>query len=419
MFQHIRLLLCIALVSMVAACGGGQSKVATPSALSTFEAINASSATPVIGETSTFQLKGSNLASAYLISVIDADTKLADCANLSIIGRNSNTIVFTCKPQVTKPTLELFSSELKLLQTTTGTALPPTKITLTSVEAALDGDIEPQYNSSGTFYISGQFFTRPANPTSSDCLDLEVTSVTDRLITLTCTPTSSTAAFEVKTIDGELVGTVTAIVSNPLVELTWRQGGQSKRVFIQLALDSAPITTKNFLRYVDAKFYDGTLFHRVISGFMSQGGGYKSVDLLNQTLVPQDGPADNAGALYNPIALENTQTTSLNHIKGTIAMARTAAPDSATSQFFINAADNRTTLNYVSADQPGYAVFGSVIATTQARLDEAIELLATLNETPGQTVGSNENVPIDDVVIQSIRQVRLSVLQAADAAASD
>jgi peptidyl-prolyl cis-trans isomerase A (cyclophilin A) len=118
---------------------------------------------------------------------------------------------------------------------------------------------------------------------------------------------------------------------------------------VQLDPDAAPITTQNFLTYVDDGFYDGsdglgeTLFHRVIPNFMAQGGGMLASGALKAT--------------REPIAIESDN--GLSNLRGTIAMARTNVPNSATSQFFINVVDNLN-LNYQSEANPGYAVFGEV-----------------------------------------------------------
>ncbi|MFD1216192.1 MULTISPECIES: peptidylprolyl isomerase [Microbulbifer] len=114
---------------------------------------------------------------------------------------------------------------------------------------------------------------------------------------------------------------------------------------IELALypDKAPETVKNFLTYVDAGFYDGTIFHRVIPGFMAQGGGY-TFDFSEKT---------------NRDPVVNESDNGLSNERGTIAMARTSDPNSATSQFFINLADNSRLDG--SAQKPGYTVFGKVL----------------------------------------------------------
>ena len=128
--------------------------------------------------------------------------------------------------------------------------------------------------------------------------------------------------------------------SNPQVLINTSYGPFT----VELYPSQAPATVANFLAYVDADFYDGTLFHRVIDQFMVQGGG------LTRNLQAKPTSA--------PIALESN--TGLTNDRGTIAMARTSVPDSATSQFFVNTVNN-TGLNYQSSSQPGYAVFGKVI----------------------------------------------------------
>jgi cyclophilin family peptidyl-prolyl cis-trans isomerase len=146
-------------------------------------------------------------------------------------------------------------------------------------------------------------------------------------------------------------GSVTLTVTHK-VRLTTTQG------VIELGLDRthAPITVDNFLKYVNDGFYNGTVFHRVISNFVIQGGGV----IRNQAGALQD-----KTATYPAITLESQ--TGLSNLRGTLAMARTTVPDSATSQFFINVVDNNgtsgnTNLNYQNAANPGYAVFGQVTA---------------------------------------------------------
>ena len=116
-------------------------------------------------------------------------------------------------------------------------------------------------------------------------------------------------------------------------------------IVIELDRKAAPITAANFVRYVDEGFYDGTIFHRVIPGFMIQGGGHS----LDMSEKPTRAP------------IKNEAANGLKNIRGTIAMARSGMPDSATSQFFINHGDNAM-LNYGSPRNPnGYAVFGKVV----------------------------------------------------------
>ncbi len=120
---------------------------------------------------------------------------------------------------------------------------------------------------------------------------------------------------------------------------------------LALEANKAPITTTNFLKYVNDGYYSQTVFHRVISNFMVQGGGF--------TAVPISATNAKGGTLYPAIALETTATTGLSNTAGTIAMARASALNSATHEFFINVVDNSTGLNTGGG---GYAVFGRVIS---------------------------------------------------------
>ncbi len=149
---------------------------------------------------------------------------------------------------------------------------------------------------------------------------------------------------------------------------------------IVLELDSAkaPVTVNNFLSYVDDGFYDGTIFHRVIDGFMIQGGGFTDEGKQKPT--------------KDPIMLESK--TGLKNETGTVAMARTQAPNSATAQFFINVNDNEF-LNYTPSN-PGYAVFGKVISGME-----------TVNEIKKVKTGTFQQMrdwPEENVMIKSVRR---------------
>jgi peptidyl-prolyl cis-trans isomerase B (cyclophilin B) len=153
---------------------------------------------------------------------------------------------------------------------------------------------------------------------------------------------------------------------------------------IRLELDDAkaPITVANFLEYVNAGHYDGTVFHRVIKGFMVQGGGFE------------------AGMKQKPTKgeIQNEANNGLKNDKYTVAMARTSAPHSASAQFFINATNNDF-LNFKSesAQGWGYAVFGKVVAGTE--VVDAIEKVRTGRK------GFHDDVPLDDVLITKATEV--------------
>ncbi|MBT7982475.1 MAG: peptidyl-prolyl cis-trans isomerase [Akkermansiaceae bacterium] len=131
---------------------------------------------------------------------------------------------------------------------------------------------------------------------------------------------------------------------NPKVILTTNYGN----ITIELNAEKAPVTVKNFLKYVDSKYYDGTIFHRVINNFMIQGGGFADGDPPAQK--PTNPPIKNEG-----------KKSGLSNTRGTISMARTNDPNSATSQFFINVVDNSKSLDPGGFSPDGYAVFGKVV----------------------------------------------------------
>jgi cyclophilin family peptidyl-prolyl cis-trans isomerase len=148
-------------------------------------------------------------------------------------------------------------------------------------------------------------------------------------------------------------------------------------IVIQLDKEKAPVTTENFAKYVDSGHYDGTIFHRVIDGFMIQGGGFDKDMRQKPTQAP----------------IKNEAANGLKNDKYTLAMARTGDPNSATAQFFINVKDNDF-LNYSSPTPQGwgYAVFGKVVEG-QATVDQ-IAKVATGNR------GMHQNVPNEPVVIE-------------------
>jgi cyclophilin family peptidyl-prolyl cis-trans isomerase len=148
---------------------------------------------------------------------------------------------------------------------------------------------------------------------------------------------------------------------------------------MELYQDKAPITVDNFLKYVDDKHYDGTIFHRVISGFMVQGGG------MGPDMQEKRGRPPIKNEAYNGLA----------NNRGTLAMARTGTPDSATAQFFINVVDNDFLNRANAKDKVGYAVFG--------RVTEGMDAVDKIRYV--RTTGEPDNVPLYPVMIKSIRRV--------------
>jgi peptidyl-prolyl cis-trans isomerase B (cyclophilin B) len=174
-----------------------------------------------------------------------------------------------------------------------------------------------------------------------------------------------------------------ARAANPIVVIETSMGN----IKVELFEDKAPITVKNFLAYTDDKFYDGTIFHRVIgkenSGkdFMIQGGGFEPGMRQKKTKDP----------------IKNEASNGLQNTRGTLAMARTGVVDSATAQFFINVADN-SFLDHKSPNprEFGYAVFGKVI--------EGMDVVDKIKAVKTTSKGGHDDVPAEDVVIRSIKR---------------
>jgi cyclophilin family peptidyl-prolyl cis-trans isomerase len=166
----------------------------------------------------------------------------------------------------------------------------------------------------------------------------------------------------------------TALAQNPRVELKTSRGP----IVVELYADKAPKTVENFLGYVKAGFYDGTIFHRVIDGFMIQGGGFDR----SMKEKPTRG------------TIQNEAGNRLPNQTGTLAMARRPDPHSASAQFFINLKDNDF-LNYRDASPQGYgyAVFGKVV--------RGMEVVNNIAKASTGTVGPFENVPREPIVIQA------------------
>ena len=169
-----------------------------------------------------------------------------------------------------------------------------------------------------------------------------------------------------------------AVAANPVVEIDTSLG----KVKVELFADKAAGTVKNFLSYVNDKFYDGTVFHRVIPGFMVQGGGFEPGLKEKKTKDPIKNESDNG----------------LANARGTLAMARTSQPDSATAQFYINLKDNAFLDKKNARDKVGYCVFGKVI--------DGMDVVDKLAKVETGDAGPHQNVPKKDVIIKSIQVIK-------------
>jgi len=174
-----------------------------------------------------------------------------------------------------------------------------------------------------------------------------------------------------------LIVSLHAGAANPQVELKTTLG----TIVVELDVDKAPLTVENFLQYVKDRHYDGTVFHRVIPGFMIQGGGFTADFKEKATRAP----------------IRNEAGNGLRNATGTLAMARRPDPHSATAQFFINVADNNS-LNFRFPTQEGYGytVFGKVVKGM-----DVVERIVKVQTGPGPA--GHQNVPVKPIIIESAK----------------
>ena len=244
--------------------------------------------------------------------------------------------------------------------------------------------VKPQsisYGRLATIYLGGKDLRSTLLVESNGgCIDPSFASIsTTDVLVLNCgVKVVGEMPLTIKTSNGEVVYTSTITVPKPQVTLVTSKGA----ITLELDPAKAPISTNNFLSYVASGFYKDTLFHRVIAGFVVQGGGY-TTGMLKRT------------ATAGPIELESNK--GLSNLRGTLAMARTNVPNSATSEFFVNLVDNLA-LDYKNAASPGYAVFGTVVQGME--VVDAIAAQAT-----GVRFGFAD-VPLEDITITLAVQSR-------------
>lgn len=237
-----------------------------------------------------------------------------------------------------------------------------------------------RYGQPAVIDIAGKYMRNDMIADTGTCTNPSFGSASspDRVV-LNCKVTATGALpITVKSANGTLLYAGVLTVLPPQVTLITSSGS----VVVELDAAAAPITVNNFLNYVSTGYYGSTLFHRVIAGFVIQGGGYTT------GVVKKPGQAV-------PIALESNK--GLLNTRSTLAMARTSAPDSATSEFFINLVDNPS-LDYQSPANPGYAVFGKVV--------DGMPVVDAIAATPTTNQGGLQNVPVNDVLIIFAQQTR-------------
>jgi peptidyl-prolyl cis-trans isomerase A (cyclophilin A) len=237
-----------------------------------------------------------------------------------------------------------------------------------------------QYGKSATIYLGGKDLrSNMVVETNGACVNpsFASNSTTDILI-LNCTVKAvGNFTLTIKTEAGVVVNTTSLAVPKPQVGVLTSLGS----IVMELDPAAAPITVNNFLSYANSGFYSNTLFHRVMSGFVIQGGGYTT------GMVKKEGQKD-------PIVLESNN--GLSNLRGTVAMARTNVPDSATSEFFINHVDNLF-LNY-STTSAGYAVFGKVL--------QGMDVVDAIAAKATGMLNGEKSLPLEEITITSAFQVK-------------
>lgn len=237
-----------------------------------------------------------------------------------------------------------------------------------------------QYGRTATILLGGRHLRSFLVVESPGCADpVFAQRSTTELLVLNCTVNVvGDLPLSVKDPEGKLVFATTLNVPKPQVLLATSAGNMT----FELDPVKAPLSVNNFLAYVRQGYYTNTLFHRVIPGFVVQGGGYTT------GLVKKPGQTA-------PIALESNN--GLSNLRGTLAMARTSEPNSATSEFYVNLVDNLF-LDYRDSANPGYAVFGQVV--------QGMAVVDAIASQPTGAVNGTPNVPLTEVTITSASQVR-------------
>jgi cyclophilin family peptidyl-prolyl cis-trans isomerase len=231
-----------------------------------------------------------------------------------------------------------------------------------------------QYGKIATIYIGGKDLRTYLKVDSAGaCINptFASNSNTDTLVLNCVVAKTGDFSLVVQTAEGAAIYSTTLNVPLPQVALITARGS----ITVELDPTLAPISTNNFLSYVNKGFYRDTLFHRVIPNFVVQGGGY-SKGLVKKTEHSA------------PIELESNK--GLSNVRGSLAMARTNLPNSATSEFYINLVNN-VSLDYKNAANPGYAVFGKVV--------QGMDLVDVIAAEPTGVVGGFRDVPLADIAL--------------------
>jgi cyclophilin family peptidyl-prolyl cis-trans isomerase len=228
-----------------------------------------------------------------------------------------------------------------------------------------------RYGQTATLTVAGKYMRNDMTASTGICTNPTFSATSNaEVAVLTCKVTATgVLPITIKAANGTVLYTTTLTVFQPQVNLITSKGN----IVLELNPTAASNTVNNFLTYVSAGYYNNTLFHRVIPNFVVQGGGYTT------GLVKKPGQ-------LAPITLESNN--GLTNVRGSLAMARTNEPNTATSEFFVNLVNN-TALDYQSAAAPGYAVFGKVIV--------GMDVVDNIAAVTTGTVNGVASVPLTDV----------------------
>ena len=364
-----RTLLALALaVGLLAGCGGGGS----PENPITVDRL-------AYGELSTFTVTGTNLTSGVSFALQGCDGRA------SVAGGTATQQQFTCRPNALLAVrVGVVANGAEFYHKVFAVPVSSAKVEGTT---PLTAD-RLRYGQTSTFTLAGTGLDTGVQLAVAGCdgvVQLADSNATQRRFS--CKPTGALNVQVALNNGLALVYETALTVPAPQVTMLTTLG----RVVVELDPGKVKTTVDNFLAYVASGFYDGTIFHRVLKGFVNQGGAFTGV--ANGTLTPQTPQTP----LRPTIPLESNK--GLNNLRGTIAMARQEDPNfnSAASSFFFNAETN-TFLNYSSPTAPGYAVFGKVVSG-QAALD-------AMNGVPTRNLGNNQGVPLTDIVLQTATQTQ-------------
>lgn len=251
---------------------------------------------------------------------------------------------------------------------------PATPVVLAPMVSSMATDAL-MYSRTARVTVIGQNLSSAVSLLAPGCDGItQVAGATATQVVFTCKPVVSGAFLISAQLSGATLATINSVVPAPRVTMQTTLG----QIVLELDPNKSPVTVANFMQYVASGFYNSLIFHRVVPGFVIQGGGFNSALQQVTTLAP--------------IALE--LPNGLSNIRGSVAMARTATLNSATSQFFINSVDNLS----LDTSGGGYAVFGSVVV--------GLNVADAIAAVPTQTAAGFSNVPVTPVVITSATQTQ-------------